>query len=95
MFDKKFFYRMVEAAVNDIIFLNNFVATVCGNTAYYGPSGEINSPNYPDFYPNNLDCDYNIYASPGSSITIIFKWFHTEENVDFVTVSICRFQFYF
>jgi len=66
--------------------------------------GVITSPGYPDMYPNDLKCGYNIssllrsYAY--STITIIFDEldmeFHEKCDYDFVLVSrcitICKFE---
>jgi len=69
--------------------LKELVVIDCGETSYYGPSGVISSPNYPDSYSNNIFCDYYISASSSSSSTaIIFKAFDTEQCCDYVTVSI-------
>ena len=70
-----------------------FVVTACGDTSYYGPSGVISSPNYTGNYDNQMYCDYYIYASTGSSLSIIFKSFNTEQNYDIVTVSILAIFF--
>lgn len=67
-----------------------FVATGCGVDTYYGPFGVISSPNYTGSYDNMLNCDYNVIASEGGSVTFIFNSFHVESG-DLVTVSICRF----
>lgn len=66
------------------------VAAGCGDLSYYGPSGVITSPNHPSNYENNLNCDYDVYASTGSSLSFIFNSFYTEEQADFVRVSILR-----
>lgn len=71
----------------NIILLNCFAAVACTNTSNYGPSGVISSPNYPGDYGVDLNCDYYIYASNGSSLLFIFKSFDVEEGYDFVTVS--------
>ena len=38
---------------------NNERILACGGS-YFGPSGTITSPNYPDDYPYNLDCEYYV-----------------------------------
>ncbi|KAI4871253.1 hypothetical protein NFI96_019773 [Prochilodus magdalenae] len=43
-----------------------------------GPSGSFNSPGYPEKYPNNKECIWNIHTSPGSSITITIHEFDIE-----------------
>jgi len=62
---------------------------VCGITEFVCPSGEITSPNFNEGrYSNNLNCDYNVYAPTESSMTFTFMYLDTQDNADFVTVSI-------
>lgn len=44
--------------------------------------GVIESPNFPDKYPNNLQCDWTIKAPPGNKILVAFSQFETEENYE-------------
>jgi cubilin len=59
----------------------------CGATSYYGPSGVISSPNHPGNYNSNQECNYDIYASDGSSLLFVFKSMNVEVNFDYVTIS--------
>jgi hypothetical protein len=59
----------------------------CGGLSYFGPSGNISSPNYPGDYYDFLYCDYTIYASPGNSLLFTFDSFHVEDGYDFLTIS--------
>jgi hypothetical protein len=43
----------------------------CGET-FYGGSGLIMSPNYPDKYDPNLNCEYRFEASPNDYVQIDF-----------------------
>ena len=44
------------------------------------------SPNYPDGYPNNLNCTWTI-ESPSVNKFIVIEQFDTEEDHDFLYVS--------
>ena len=37
-------------------------------------SGEIYSPNYPDVYPNNANCSWQIDADSGDVVTLTFAY---------------------
>lgn len=78
---------MPDNEVNEVIF-GLILWPACGVTEHTCQSGEITSPNFPDYYPPNLNCNYNVYASTESSMTFTFMYLDTEEDVDFVTVSI-------
>ena len=65
----------------------NVFDIACGDTSYEGPSGIINSPNYPGNYSNNQNCDYRLNVSTIASLSFVFKSFNTQEGFDFVTVS--------
>ena len=72
--------------------------TDCGLSKYEVIEGLITSPGYPDMYPNDLKCGYNISSlSPSyaySTVTIIFDEldmeFHDKCDYDFVLVSGCK-----
>ncbi|CAJ0968029.1 unnamed protein product [Ranitomeya imitator] len=51
----------------------------CGGT-YYAPQGNINSPNYPNVYGNNLRCNYTITAPVGSRIVLTISEFSMESG---------------
>lgn len=51
----------------------------CGGY-YNSTSGEILSPNYPEFYTNNLDCDYHVEA-PDNRILLTFLDFAVEDAI--------------
>ena len=51
----------------------------CGGN-FYGPSGVISSLNYPESYPNNLDCHYHINCEETDRINITFNHFDIEDN---------------
>ena len=46
-----------------------------------GVSGEFMSPNYPNKYPNNVECIWTIMGAPGKVITVSFQ--HFELELDF------------
>ncbi|XP_078687066.1 uncharacterized protein LOC144919483 [Branchiostoma floridae x Branchiostoma belcheri] len=56
---------------------------LCGQTEFLAGSGYVTSPNYPDHYPNNIECTYRIAASPGMLVFIRFiDEFGLEGNQD-------------
>ncbi|XP_033761795.1 cubilin-like [Pecten maximus] len=64
----------------------------CGGRVY-GVSGTIMSPNFPDTYPSNSDCVWNIEAPTGHYLTFTFNSFNlvyaydcTLDDVDFLEI---------
>ncbi|KAI8513401.1 hypothetical protein Bbelb_100400 [Branchiostoma belcheri] len=51
-----------------------------------GDSGYFNSTNYPDNYPDDHDCKYEISVTPPKVIKLTFTDFDVEKNYDFVYV---------
>lgn len=47
----------------------------------------LTSPNYPQNYIQNLDCEWNIKASKGFSLQLVIKSGRTEACCDLVDVS--------
>ncbi|CAH1272382.1 BMP1 [Branchiostoma lanceolatum] len=45
---------------------------LCGETTFLAGTGYVTSPNYPHFYPSNIDCTYHIAATPGMMVLIRF-----------------------
>uniref|UniRef100_A0A4W6D789 CUB and Sushi multiple domains 2 n=1 Tax=Lates calcarifer TaxID=8187 RepID=A0A4W6D789_LATCA len=58
----------------------------CGGTIKDEPSGRILSPGYPAPYEHNLHCMWTIEAAPGSTISLHFLVFHTEEVHDVLRI---------
>ncbi|OCT85044.1 CUB domain-containing protein 2 [Xenopus laevis] len=61
---------------------------ICGGILT-GLSGVITSPDYPDNYPNNAECNWFIRAAPGSTVYLTFTDFQMENegcNFDYVAV---------
>ncbi|XP_065334267.1 protein tolkin [Cloeon dipterum] len=44
------------------------------------PSGNIHSPNYPEYYPNKKDCVWKFSTTPGHRIKLVFKEFELESH---------------
>ncbi|XP_070559274.1 mannan-binding lectin serine protease 1-like [Ptychodera flava] len=44
--------------------------------------GQITTPNYPDAYPDNEDCNWLLVATPGDHVTITFDDFDVEQEDD-------------
>jgi len=54
----------------------------CGEN-FYGPSGNISSPEYPNEYPNNARCGWNISCeSERTTVQITFNTFDIEQHIE-------------
>ena len=62
---------------------------MCGSTIYVNTSvQEITSPDYPNNYPNNSNCEWILEPQTQQThIRIGFVAFNTERNFDFLKVS--------
>ncbi|XP_035667019.1 plasminogen-like [Branchiostoma floridae] len=49
-------------------------------------TGTFTSPNYPDNYPENLNCRYEISVTPPKVIRLTFTYFELEDPFDWVYV---------
>ena len=47
-----------------------FSAAACGQLNFTGTSGSIQSPNYPNNYPDHLFCRYQIFAPAGTKVKL-------------------------
>ena len=56
------------------------------------PSGDIRSPNHPDRYRENMDCEWHIQLPIGERVRLTFLTFSLEQSsscyFDYVSVSI-------
>ncbi len=75
-----------DAKVNDIhiiivIFINDFLLSsdACGGLID-SSNGTLTSPSFPDLYPANKNCIWEILAPPQWRITINFTHFDIEGN---------------
>ncbi|XP_049840781.1 cubilin-like [Schistocerca gregaria] len=53
--------------------------TVC-NLDLRGFHGVIESPNFPEMYPNSLDCTWNIKAPRGHNVSLAFSHFELQDS---------------
>lgn len=58
-----------------------FLASNCGSIVH-GPSGTVQSSNFPNNYPNNEYCTWEIRVPQGKKVRIDFEEFRTEEGKD-------------
>ncbi|XP_072029565.1 bone morphogenetic protein 1-like [Amphiura filiformis] len=60
----------------------------CGSTLFVDPHEEmyLESPNYPSFYDNYIECEWIVSTSPGRRFEIVFLDFNTEDGEDFLSV---------
>ncbi|XP_072168842.1 low-density lipoprotein receptor-related protein 12-like [Diadema setosum] len=54
------------------------IETQCSTDHRYNEEGQISSPNFPDFYPNDINCKWHIYHESNEIITISFTSFDIE-----------------
>nr|XP_044991063.1 cubilin [Jaculus jaculus] len=63
--------------------------SACGGN-FYTVDGIFNSPGYPEVYPSNVECVWNIASSPGNQLQLSFLSFQLEDsqncNKDFVEI---------
>ncbi|XP_035390587.1 neuropilin-2a isoform X2 [Electrophorus electricus] len=55
-------------------------------------TGVIESPDFPDKYPHNLDCSYIIFTPPQTEVTLIFKTFDLENDPLLMAESDCKYD---
>lgn len=70
-------------------------STQCNRTIHMD-SGVIESPNFPNDYPNNLDCSWTIVVSRGNRIRVQFSHFFLENDNQFhndTNEHICKYDF--
>ena len=65
----------------DIYHSPKYVAELCGRV-HTGTDGIILSPNYPNFYPNNLECKImiNLDQQTSPTISLFFARFELENS---------------
>ena len=51
--------------------------TGCGNY-FKRPSGRFQSPNFPNAYPPNTDCDWYIETAPGTRVKVVIYEYDIE-----------------
>lgn len=56
------------------------ISDACGGLFTNIPNGTITSPSFPDFYPLNKNCVWEIEAEPQYRVTINFTHFDIEGN---------------
>ena len=66
-------------------FLASSSASNCGSILH-GPSGSFQSSNFPNNYPNNEYCTWEIQVPQGKKVRLDFEELRTEENKDFVFI---------
>ena len=54
------------------------IITACGNLNFTGSSGVIQSPNYPQHYPNNIYCRYQIFAPATTQVSDFLRQYTVE-----------------
>ncbi|XP_078685526.1 bone morphogenetic protein 1-like [Branchiostoma floridae x Branchiostoma belcheri] len=60
--------------------------TGCGGNLTASSGGPVTSPNYPDNYGNNENCEWLITVPEGSIIRLTFDSFNTEFSRDYLTI---------
>ncbi|TTE66789.1 Neuropilin-2 [Bagarius yarrelli] len=59
---------------------------------FTAPTGVIESPDFPDKYPHNLECSYIIIAPPQTEVTLTFKTFDLEYDPLLMTEAECKYD---
>ena len=54
--------------------------------------GKLHSPNYPNDYPADSNCQYTVATNPGNGMTLAFEDFELEETVDCTRDSVQLFD---
>ncbi|KAK4011020.1 hypothetical protein OUZ56_020140 [Daphnia magna] len=62
------------------------ISTPQCNHTFDGSNGIIKSPNYPLVYSHLSDCRWNIDVKPGLKIRLLFAFFETQDQADFLYV---------
>ena len=62
------------------------VVTACGGT-FTDRTGDVMSPNYPNYYPDYMSCYYYINAPDYHTIRLTFHYFETYHYSDKLRVS--------
>lgn len=78
-----------------VLTLNGFLVlsvTECSRN-FTAPSGLIQTPDFPEKYPNNLECTFIIFAPKMSEIVLEFKSFDMEPDVAAPAGASCRFDY--
>lgn len=58
----------------------------CGGN-FHMESGAFNSPNYPDAYPSNIECVWQIFSSPGNRLQMSFTWVSVTHLISSIPVT--------
>lgn len=66
--------------------------TLCNRTLS-GFRGVIESPNYPNDHPHNLNCNYHILGPMGNNISVFFTSLSLEKGVDRYGQSNCNYDY--
>uniref|UniRef100_A0A8B9KZH2 Neuropilin 2a n=1 Tax=Astyanax mexicanus TaxID=7994 RepID=A0A8B9KZH2_ASTMX len=59
---------------------------------FTAPTGVIESPDFPDKYPHNLECSYIIIAPPQTEVTLTFKTFDLENDPLLMAEGDCKYD---
>uniref|UniRef100_A0A8C5UZ61 Cubilin n=1 Tax=Microcebus murinus TaxID=30608 RepID=A0A8C5UZ61_MICMU len=72
-----------DSTVNSDGFHATYAASssACGGT-FHMAEGIFDSPAYPDIYPPNVECVWNIVSSPGNQLQLSFISFQLEDSQD-------------
>ncbi|KAM5338742.1 cubilin [Glossophaga mutica] len=72
-----------DSTVNSDGFHATYAASssACGGD-FHMAEGMFNSPGYPEVYPSNVECVWNIISSPGNRLQLSFITFQLEDSQD-------------
>ncbi|XP_070570521.1 CUB and sushi domain-containing protein 1-like [Ptychodera flava] len=74
-----------DGSVDDTGFQLTVTDVACETTVVIPPGGKVvvTSPNYPDPYPDNMRCSWNISSESGGKMLVAFHHFDLEESFDY------------
>lgn len=75
----------IRIMLDSSVHLHIVSASNCGKILN-GPSGSLQSTNFPNNYPNNEYCTWEIQVPQGKKVRLEFEELRTEENKDFVLI---------
>ena len=66
------------------------------NRTIFADSGVIESPNFPNDYPNNLNCSWTVFVNQGNKINMEFSHFYFENAMQYhneTGAHVCNFDY--
>ncbi|KAK3727047.1 hypothetical protein QZH41_012549, partial [Actinostola sp. cb2023] len=85
-------YREVFVFLAVFFSIQIVIEAVCPPSQLSGLAGNFTSPNFPDFYPGNIECNYVITVPQGYHVVLEFSVIELEDDynctVDYILVNV-------